>query len=482
MIMNLTRWLSLFLLPVAALAAQPRSISLTIQDNGNAQISETQEIPPPGTDGLLRVAPLPETLWPASVTAIPADSREPFTILSQHFSYDLLDSTSLFRACRGESITCRKGTDSFTGRLASLPDFSSPSPSLVLETEGQETRMIPNILELDSIEFPGRSTLTRTPTLVWRIPGNPPPPGSVQLHYAAAGLSWKAFHEAILADDARSIALSSRIHLKNSTSRTFSNARIRLALTDKGQFPPLVPDPADLRASKSAALRFSADGKSWIPERSAATASIVATYDLPATQTLSANSDALVVLSSSPSLAVETRYLYDGVRFDRYQRNRRTDWNLGTEFSTAVETSLAFSAPKDIPLPPGEFRLLKGPADQDLEWIGTAWIPALKAGESTSLQLGPATGLSARRIRTGFSEVVPLKVSEESFEITLDNQTPADKTITVVEHLYRGEKHEITTASTPQSPVEGDPNAIQFSVPLKASSQKSLTYTVRYTW
>ena len=105
MIMNLTRWLSLFLLPVAAFAAQPRSISLTIQDNGNAQISETQEIPPPGTDGLLRVAPLPETLWPASVTAIPADSREPFTILSQHFSYDLLDSTSLFRACRGESIT-----------------------------------------------------------------------------------------------------------------------------------------------------------------------------------------------------------------------------------------------------------------------------------------------------------------------------------------------------------------------------------------
>ncbi len=480
--MKIACWIPLFLLPLAAVAAHPRSIALTIQDNGNAQISETQDVTPPGADGLLRVSPLPETLWPASVTATPVESRENFTVLSQYFAYDLQDNTSLFRAYRGESITCRNGPDTFSGRLASLPDFSSPSPSLVLDTDGQAVRMVPNILTLDSIEFPDRPTLTRIPTLVWRTPANQSVPGSIQLNYAAAGLSWKAFHEAILSEDARSMSLSSRIHLKNATSRTFSNARIRLALTDKGQFAPLVPEASDLRASKPMALRFSTDGKTWIPERSAATASIVSTYDLPIATTLPADSDALVVLASTPSLAVETRYLYDGVRFDRFQRNRRTDWNLGTEYSSAIETSLTFSAPKSTPLPPGEFRLLKGQAEQALEWIGTAWVPALKAGESTTLQLGPAAGLSARRIRTGFTEVVPLKVSEESFEIAMDNQTTADKTITVIEHLYRGETHEITTSSSTPTPVEGDPNAIQFSVPVKANSQKSFTYTVRYTW
>ena len=480
--MKIARWLPLFLLPWTAFAANPRSIALTIQDNGNAQISETQDVTPPSTDGLLRVAPLPETLWPASVTATSVESRENFTFLSQHFAYDLLDNTSLFRTYRGDSITCRKGTNTFTGRLASLPDFASSSPSLVLDTDEQAIRMVPNILTLDSIEFPDRPTLTRIPTLVWQTPANQPVPGTIQLNYAAGGLSWKAFHEAILSADARSMSLSSRIHLKNATSRTFSNARIRLALTDKGQFAPLVPDPSDLRATKPMALRFSTDGKSWIPERSAATASVVTTYDLPGSTTLPAHHDALVVLASSPSLAVETRHVYDGVRFDRYQRNRRTDWNLGTEFSTAIETTLTFSAPQNTPLPPGEFRLLKGQADQALEWIGTAWIPALQAGESTTLQLGPAAGLFARRTRTGFAEVVPLKVSEESFEISLENQTPADITITVIEHLYRGENHEITTASATQSPVEGDPHAIQFSVPVKANSPKSITYTVRYTW
>ncbi len=59
---------------------------------------------------------------------------------------------------------------------------------------------------------------------------------------------------------------------------------------------------------------------------------------------------------------------------------------------------------------------------------------------------------------------------------------PPIASITVVEHLYRGETHEITAASAEHVPVDGDPNAIQFTVPVKAGTKKSFTYTVRYTW
>ncbi|NCA83072.1 MAG: hypothetical protein EOM72_10055 [Opitutae bacterium] len=480
--MRIALRLCLCLLPLAASAANPRSVALTIQENGNAQISETQDIAPPGPDGLLRIAPLPETLWPASVTATPIERGETFDILSQRFAYDLLDDTALFRAYRGDSITCRKGADSFAGRLASLPDFSSAAPSLVLAAEGQPVRFVPNILDLDSIEFPARPDLARAPALVWQTAPGQAAPAAVQLNYAASGLFWTASHEAILSDDARSIALSTRIHLQNRTVRDFANARIRLALSEKGQFAPLVPDPGDPRAAKAPALRYSADGKSWIPERTAASAAIVATYDLPKPLSLPAGADIFASLASAPSVSVETRLVYDGVRFDRYQRNRRTDWNLGTESSPAVDTVLSFSCPKAAPLPPGEFRLLKGQAEQALEWIGTAWLPALMPRESATLHLGPAAGLSGRRIRTGFTEIVPLKSSEESFEITLENQTPADQVITVIEHLYRGETHEISAASAEHSPVDNDPHAIQFKVPLKAGARKSFTYTVRYTW
>ncbi len=472
----------LLLLPLAASAANPRSIALTLQENGHAQISETHDIAPPDSSGRLLVAPLPETLWPASVTASPLARGQSLDLLSQRFLYDLLDDASLFRAHRGDLVSARKGADLISGRLLSPPEFSRPAPSLLLAPDGQPLRLIPNLLALDSVEFPARPDLARSPTLVWQLPSGQPPPDAIQLRYAASGLSWSAFHEAVLSDDARSIDLSSRIHLRNRTTRDFPNARIRLALSDKGQFAPLVPAPADPRLDSPPALRYSADGKSWIPERSAASAAIVAAYDLPNPLTLPAGLEVFASFFSAPSLAVETRYVYDGVRFDRYQRNRRTDWNLGTESSSTVETFLSLTCPKATPLPPGEFRLLKGSADQAPDWIGSAWLPALRPGESATLALGPAAGLSGSRLRTGFAEVAPLKSSEESFEITLENQTPADRDIVVIEHLYRGETHEITAASAEHTPIPGDPHTIQFVIPVPAGASKSFTYTVRYTW
>ena len=481
--MKIVPWLLIVLLPLAAAAAKPRSIALTIRENGQAQVSETHSIEPPGADGFIRIGPLPETLLPASVSAAPVERGETFEILAHRFVYDLLDDAALFRAFRGTGITCRKGADTFAGRLASVPDFSSPSPSLVLDSDDQPVRVIPDLFALDSIEFPPRADLARHPTLViWQTTAGQAVPPAVQLNYAVSGLVWSASHEAVLADDSRSIALSSRIRLQNRTGRDFANARVRLALTDKGQFAPLVPALGDPRAARTPALRFAADGKSWVPERTAASAAVVATYDLPLPLTLPADLEVCASLAAVPALPVETRYLYDGVRFDRYQRNRRTDWNLGTESAAAVETRLTFKNGHTAALPPGEFRLLRGQADQTPEWIGSDWLPALKPGESVTLQLGPAAGLIGRRVRTGYAEVVPLKVSEESFEITLENQTAADCEITVIEHLYRGETHEIAAASAEHTPVDGDPNAIQFAVPVKAGASKSFTYTVRYNW
>ncbi len=479
--MKTALWISLLLLPLAASAIPPRSIALTIQENGHAQISETHDIAPPGPDGLIRISPLPETLLPSSVNAIPVERGEALDILSQRFSHDLRDDTTLFRTYRDDIITLHQGADSFAGRLVSPPDFSSPAPALFLATEGEPIHLVPDLMKLDFIEFPPRPDLARQPTLVWKLAADQTPPGAVQLHYAASGLSWSASHEAILADDSRSLALSTRVLLQNRTGRDFPNARVRLALTDKGQYAPLVPETADPRAAKAPALRYSADGKSWIPERAAASATIVATYDLPQVLSLPAGTDLRASLSFSPAIPVEIRYVYDGVRFDRYQRNRRTDGNLGTESSPVVESRLSFKNDSAASLPPGEFRLLRGQADQPLEWIGTDWLPALKPGESTTLDLGPAAGLSGRRIRTAYTEVIPLKVSDESFEITLDNQTAVDKTIVVVEHLYRGETHEITAASAEHVPG-ADPHSIQFPVPVKAGTQKSFTYTVRYSW
>ena len=480
--MNRFVGLALFLLwASSASAVRPRSIALTLQDGGRAQISETHDVEPPGPDGLVRIGPLPETLQPASLTASPLERGETLEIVAQRFAFDLLDNDSLFRAHVGQPVVAHLGGTALAGQIAARPDFSLPAPSLVLAAPDAPVRLVPNLFAVDSVEFAPGPRLARTPTVIWQLDGGQAAPAAVQLNYAAEGFSWSASHEAVLADDARSVALSTRVRLKNGTGREFANARLRLALTEKGLHAPLVPDPSDVRASRAPALRYSEDGKSWIPERAAASAAVVATYDLPQPLTLPAGADVYAALSAAASIPAETRYVYDGVRFDRFQRNRRTDWNLGTEFSPVVETRLSFRNEQSVPIPPGEFRLLKGQGNRPLEWIGSDWLPALRPGESATLALGPAAGLSGRRLRTGFTEVVPFKVSEESFEITLDNQSGEDRTITVVEHFYRGETHEITAASAEHAPGD-DPHSVRFEVPVKAGTRKSITYTVRYSW
>lgn len=480
--MKKTALLALALLaPAAAPAAMPRSIALVIQENGNVQISETHNLEPAGPDGLVRISPLPETLVATSVNAIPADRADNLDIAAQRFAYDLRNDATLFHAYVGDTITCHGADDPITGRLATLPDFSAAHPALMLDTTGPTVRYIPDIFALDSIEFPARPTLARQPTLLWQLAAGQAAPPSIQLNYAATGISWSAAHEAILAEDGRAFALATRVRIQNKTSRDFANARIRLALTEKGLYTPIVPATDDPRAAKPPALRYSADGASWIPERLSASAAIVATYDLPQALTLPAGGDIRAGLVTAPALAAETRLVYDGVRFDRYQRNRRNDWNLGTESSTIVETRLTFQNTLSPPLPPGEFRLLRGRADKTLDWIGTDWLSALKPGDSATLHLGPATGVSGRRLRTAYSDVVPFKIAEETFEITLENQTAAAQTITVIEHFYRGDNHQITAASAEYT-TGPSPHSMQFEVLVKPGSSQSLTYTVRYTW
>ncbi|HQN80577.1 MAG TPA: hypothetical protein PLB64_05920, partial [Kiritimatiellia bacterium] len=236
-------FLCALILPLAAMAARPRSVTLVIQETGLARISETHDLEPPGPDGLIRIAPLPATLVPASVTAVPIERGESLDILAQRFAWDLLDNESLFRAYRGATIVGRKGGETIRGRLLTPPDFSDPHPALVLAADDPAVRLVPNLLELDAVEFPARPELARTPTLVWQLADGRPPPAAVQLHYAASGITWAASHEAILAQDNRSLALSTRIQLQNRAGRDFAGARIRLALTDKGQFAPLVSPP-----------------------------------------------------------------------------------------------------------------------------------------------------------------------------------------------------------------------------------------------
>ena len=103
-----------------------------------------------------------------------------------------------------------------------------------------------------------------------------------------------------------------------------------------------------------------------------------------------------VTLYTSSKLPVRHVFVYDGVRFDRYQRSRITDWNYGTECHNIVDEFIEFDNTTDNglgrPLPPGKLRLIQRRGGDVLDFLGETDLPAIAAGDSARARIGPARG------------------------------------------------------------------------------------------
>ena len=68
----------------------------------------------------------------------------------------------------------------------------------------------------------------------------------------------------------------------------------------------------------------------------------------------------------------------------------------------------------------------------------------------------------------------------ESFEIKLRNQKDTPVTVIVKENMYRWSQWEITNASHKWE--KQDSRTIHMPIDLKPGEEKTITYTVKYTW
>jgi hypothetical protein len=133
-----------------------------------------------------------------------------------------------------------------------------------------------------------------------------------------------------------------------------------------------------------------------------------------------------------------------------------------------------------VDLPTGRLRVLQQRADGSLDFLGEDSLAATPAEGIGHVRVGPARGLLGERERTGYSEVKPLHEYEESFEISLANDTAEDVEVRVVEHLYRWREYEIVKSDTEYDTAA--PQTLEFRPALKAGGKRSIHYTVRYRW
>jgi len=463
-------------------ASPPQGVTVSIYDTGLGMINEARRVSLVQGENEMIIRSLPNQINPSSASYGAATRSAPFDLLEQYLQYDLVDRDSMLRRMVGQPIIVQDDAVTREGILLSGPlDGAGELP--VRSRDGKTWWMIP-FNDISSVSFPfGRDQLAIEPQLIWKVRSRQEGPQNFRLAYQANGLSWSTTYELYLANEALQADFSSRVHIDNLSGGRYENARVRLLLTEKGMASPILSDETEPNTMRPG-LRYAYGARDPGFERSIASLSPIEVYELPRTVTLEPDRPTFVQLVQVVDLPIKRFYVYDGVRFDRYQRNRRTDWSYGTEYHNVVQTHVEFENKTNfglgMNLPPGMCRLYQVRADGAVDLIGEEMLLPLTAGSTGHIRVGPARGLIGERERTGYVEVKAHHEYEESFQIRLHNTSENNAEIRVVEHLYRWTEYEIVRADADYAQIM--PQTIEFRVELKPGGRRSINYTVRYIW
>lgn len=186
------------------------------------------------------------------------------------------------------------------------------------------------------------------------------------------------------------------------------------------------------------------------------------------------------VFAGEPQANGRIEYVYDGVAFDDFPRDGRTDWALGTGCIREVAAFLEIANPFPFTLPPGEWSVARRSERAAPQVFPPVRAEAFRARQRRRLPLGAAPNLSGERVRLAITEIVPGSVLEERFAVTVRNAGDEPRAVKVVEHFYRGGLPRLAEADAPHE-LAG-PGEIAFRLLVPARGEKAVNYTVQYTW
>lgn len=299
-------------------------------------------------------------------------------------------------------------------------------------------------------------------------------------------MAWEASYNVVAPAKGDTLEMVGWITMDNQTGRDFENAKIKLMEGDVNKLTP-----PGLR-QEDGGFRARGLGMVAAPQEPQVTEKAFDEYHLYTLErpaTLRDRETKQVEFVRASGIKSETIYVYDGLlvdwnRWRGYGRsNLRTNDEFGAESHTKISVIREFKNTKannlGIPLPRGRVRFYRQDGAQ-LEFTGENAIDHTPADELVKIPTGEAFDLVGDRKRTAFRVDSSKNWADESFEITLRNRKKEPVTIRVVEHLFRWTNWEITAKSDEYIKVDSD--EIQFRIDVKPGEERTLTYSVHYSW
>jgi len=180
-----------------------------------------------------------------------------------------------------------------------------------------------------------------------------------------------------------------------------------------------------------------------------------------------------------------TIYVYDGASDYRFYGGLNTDQGYGESGNKKILVQREFVNAETnqlgIALPAGKLRFYRRDDDGQVQFVGENTIDHTPRNETIRVATGNSFDLVGERKQTNFRVDTGDKWIDESFEIKLRNRkkdTPVE--IRMVERLYRWSNWEITKKS--DDFVKKDSQTIEFRIPVNPDEERTVTYTVHYSW
>jgi hypothetical protein len=455
----------LFLLAGApvAFAADP---AITIYNGGYAVVRET--LPIDLKSGLNQVSFAGATAQVEADSVILRDvaGKAEFQVLEQSYRNDPVSQAMLMSLFEGQTLEfvrheANKPDRIVTGKVVRsgfVPGGRFVEP--VIEVDGKLQFTLPGEPRFPSL---GNDNVLK-PTLNWKLNSASAGKIDAEVAYLSRGFTWEASYNLVATDKSDLLDVVGWVTMNNQSGMTFTDAKLKLMAGDVHRVVDMGIQPFGV-AGPMAARAVMAD--KVVTEKSFDEFHL---YTLGNPATLRDKETKQVEFVRATGVKAARLYVYDGA----YQGGEAGKVQVYREFKNTEANKLGIALPK------GKVRFYSQDADRQLEFVGENEIDHTPKNELIRVLTGNSFDLVGEHRMTSESEDGANRVATQTFEVKVRNRKKEPVEILVREHAHRSNTWTLMAQSLAHE--KKDAQTFEFRVPLQPDEEKTVTYTIRYTW
>ncbi len=463
-----------------AATAEP---ALTIYNQNFAVVRDTVPLDLKAGANAVVYAGATAQVEPDSVILRDPAGKHALQILEQNYRNDPVSEPLLLSLFEGKTIDFEKNRmkdntetrELIPGKIIRsgfVPGGGNEQP--VIEVNGKLQFTLPGTPLFPDL---GSDTILK-PAFNWLLQSDTPGKFDAEVGYVTGGFEWSASYNLVSPETGDLVDLVGWITMKNGSGKTFENAKIKLLAGDVNKIQP------QNRPMMMRAMSGFGGGGAAAPVVTEKAFDEFHLYDIARATTLHDRETKQVEFVHAEKMFAPTIYVYDGatgyrfygLNFDQgYGQTDNKKIIVQREFVNAETNQLG------IALPAGKLRFYRRDDDGQLQFVGENTIDHTPRNETIRVTTGNSFDLVGERKQTNFHVDTGDKWIDESFEIKLRNRKKdAPVEIRVVEHLYRWSNWNVTAKS--DNFEKKDSQTIEFRIPVKPDEERTVSYTVHYSW